>query len=486
MIPLRGFAPDADPTMPGVITECTNFIPYRNSMGAGPSNLTPADVPALAAECLGAAVVTLLSGTRRVIAGTATKLYELSAGAWGDVTRTVGGDYTGGADTRWSFCQFGNATIASNKTDAMQRSVTSGAFADISGAPKAEVVFSVGAFVMALNVNDGADKQDGWHCCAAFDETDWTEDVTTQSASGRLVDTPGILTAGGRLGDYAIAYKSKSIYLGQYVGAPAVWDWILIPGGEAGCVGKEAWCDLGGVHFVIGDDNIWLFDGTRPVPAADDTVRQWFFDNSNPNVRYKTKCVFDRQNNRVWIFYPSNSSDTCDSALVYHVITKQWGRADRSIEAALQYIQSGATYDTWDDYGATYDALPNISYDSQYWLTGGVALSVFNTSHQLQTVTGTAGGSSFTTGDAGDDDQRTLLTQLRLRYMPNYAPSTASATFYYKDGEGDSLTTGATVTEADNKYDTFQEARWHRASFSFTGDMRVSAIRPILKPAGDR
>jgi hypothetical protein len=483
MTPLLGFAPDADPTTPGVITDCDNFIPYRNSMGAGPSAVTPVDVPALANPCIGAAVVTLLDGTRRIFAGTTTKLYELSAGAWSDVTRTVGGNYTGGSDTRLYLAQFGNATIATNKTDVMQRSVSTGAFADIANAPKAEIVFTVGAFVMALNTDSATDQ---WHCCASFDETDWTENVTTQSASGRLTDAPGIITAGGRLGDYAIAYKAKGIYLGQYVGAPAIWDWILIPGGDAGCTGKEAWCDLGGVHFVIGDDNIWLFDGTRPVPAADSTVRQWFLDNSNPAARFKTQCVFDRQNNRVWVFFPSNSSDSCDSALVYHTITKQWGVSNRSVQSALQYIQSGATFDTWDDYGATFETLPDVSFDSQYWLQGGSALSVFNSSNQLQTLTGTPGNSSFTTGDAGDDDARTLMTQVRLRYMPGFAPATASATFFFKDGEGDALTTGQTVSEEDTKFDTFQEARWHRATFEFTGNVRASAIRPILKPAGDR
>jgi len=486
MIPLLGFSPDLERTTPGVITDCTNFVPYRNGMQAGPSNSTPADVPALAAECIGTSIVTIRSGSRRVFAGTTTKLYELSSGSWADVTRASGGNYTGGSDTRWAFTQFGNATIAVNKTDAMQRSSTSGAFADVSGAPKAEIVFSVGAFVMALNTNDGTDKPDGWHNCATFDETSWTPSVTTQAASGQLVDTSGIITAGARLGDYAIAYKLKSIYLGQYIGGTTVWDWRLVPGGEAGCVGKEAICDIGGVHFFVGDDNIWMFDGSRPIPAADDTVRQWFFDNVNASFKSKIKCVFDRQNNRVWIFYPSSSSTTCNSALVYHVVTKQWGKADRSIEAAVQYVSSGATYDTWSSFGASYDALPDISYDSQYWLSGGSALSVFNTSHQLQLLTGAAGASSFTTGDAGDDDGRSLLTQLRLRFPETFSPTTASATFYHKDSSGDSPSTGETVFIADNKFDTMQEAYWHSVSINFTGNVKVTHIRPIIKPAGER
>ena len=182
MIPLLGFAPDADSTAQGVITDCVNFIPYINGMEGGPAPSTPSDVPALAAECLGAAVVANLAGTRRIVAGTTDTLYELSGGVWTDVS-AVGG-YSATSDFRWSFAQFGNATLAANKGDTIQRS-TSGAFAAIASAPTAEIIFSVGAQVMALNVNDGADKPDGWHCCALNDDEDWTTSITTQAASGR-------------------------------------------------------------------------------------------------------------------------------------------------------------------------------------------------------------------------------------------------------------------------------------------------------------
>lgn len=478
MTPLLGFMPDADATTPGIITECTNLIPYLNGMQGAPSALTPDSTPALGAECLGAAVVSNLLGARRILAGTATALYELSAGAWLDRT---GVPYTGGDDTRWSFAQFGDATLAANRVDTIQRSTGAG-FASIAGAPKAEIVFSVGAFVMALNVNDGADKQDGWHCCAAFDDTDWATSASTQAASGRLVASAGAITAGARLGEYAVAYKAKALFLGQYVGAPSVWDWTPVAGGEAGCVGKEALCDLGGVHFFVGDDNFWLFDGTRPIPIGDNAVRQWFYDNSSPQYRYRTKAVFDRQNNRVWVFFPSASSSVCDEALVYHVLSKKWGRATRSVQAALNYITPGVSYDTIAS--ATYDSLPSVSYDSQYWLSGGQALSAFNTSHQLQLLTGDSASSSFTTGDVGDDDAVSLLKQVRLRFAQK--PTAATVQTYYKMSLGDSYTADGSGSLNDGKFDVLRSARWHKGAFSFTGPVKVTAARIQAQPVGMR
>jgi len=481
MIPLQGFAPDADVTAPGIISSCSNLVPYLNGMEGAPEPATPASTPALAAACIGAAVVTKLDDTRRIIAGTATKLYELSAGAWSDVSRVA--VYNGGVDTRWAIAQFGDATLCANRADVTQRS-TGGVFADVATAPKAEILFTVGAFVMALNTNDGSEKPDGWHCCAAFDDTSWTPSLATQATSGRLVATAGKLTAGMRLGEYAIAYKQKSIYLGQYVGAPTVWNWIQVPGGEAGCVGKEALCDIGGAHFFVGDDNIWIFDGTRPIPVADGFVRQFFFDQSNPSYRYKTICVFDRQKNLVWVFYPSLGATSPDSALVYHVTAKKWGVANRSIEAALNYIAAGVTIDGLSSISATIDGLSSYSFDSQFWLAGGKSLSIFNTSHQLQAMTGTSVGSAMTTGEVGDDDAVTALNKIRLRYA--IAPQTASVQTFVQMNSGTGFTAGTTGSVLDGKFDLRQSARWHKATFTFTGPVRVTHMDADISPAGGR
>lgn len=484
---LLGFAPDADPVTPGVLTSCTNFIPYEQGMKGAPTGLTPASTPALAAACVGGVVVTKLDDTRRIIAGSATKLYELSAGSWTDQTRTVGGNYTGGSDTRWSFAQFGDATLASNLTDTIQRSNGSGAFANIATAPKAKIIFPIGSFVMALNTVDGTygTSQDRWWCCAYGDETSWTPSVTTLATTGRLVSSPGQITAGMKLGEYAVAYKNKAIHVGQFVGAPSVFDWIQVPGGDAGCVGQDALCDIGGAHFFVGQDNIWLFDGSRPVPLGVGQLRQWFFQNANPAYLYKTQCLFDRQNNVVWTFYCSNSSTTCDQAIVYHLQTKQWGCATLNVEAVLNYISAGATIDGLSAISATIDGLSSYSFDSAYWLSGARALSVFDTSHQLQLMGGISSTSGFDTGDAGDDEATSLLSKIRLRFAPGYSPGTGSVTCYTKMTEGDSLTVGASATLSDGKFDVLQSGRFHRASFSFTGDVRVLAMGAVLTAQGN-
>lgn len=483
MNPIIGFSPDADRTTPGALVDCEHLIPYEAGFRSAPTALA-VNVAALAAECRGAVVATKLDATRRIFAGTQTNLYEVSSATWADVSKAA--LYTGSAESRWSFCQFGNTTIASNLVDPMQSSAT-GVFADIAGAPKAKIVVSASNnFVLAFNTNEAtySASQDRWWCCAQNDQTSWTPAASTLANTGRLIAVEGPITAALPLGDYVIAYKQRGIFHGSFVGSPVVWQWNLVPGGEAGCVGQEALCDIGGAHFIVSNDNFWIFDGTRPV-AIPTAPRQWFLDNSSPLYRYRTKVSYDRQTNLVRISYPSlASTGACDAGLVYHVLSRKWGRDNMTVEAPLAYIAPGTTIDGMDSYSATIDGISNLSFDSQYWLSGGQNASVFTTAHQLSSLTGATADSSFTTNDFGGDDEETLLDRVRVRFES--APTTATATGYYKANEGDALTTGETSSIDDGKFDLRQSARFHRVKISMTGNHKEYAFNAKVRPAGGR
>jgi hypothetical protein len=448
-------------------------------MRGAPSLATISGVPPLIAECRNAAVGTKLDGSRRVFAGTAAALYELVAGAWSDVSRGAG--YTLGADDRWDAVQFGDATLLANKSCKIQRSPGSGAFADIASAPQAMAIESAAGFVVAFNTNAGNDY---WHCCALMDDTDWAISLSNQATSGRLVSTPGEITAAKVFGDQIVAYKDRSMYLGRYVGSPVVWQWDVVPG-DVGCVGPDAVTDLGGLgHIIVGRSDIMLFDGTRPVSIVSNVLRQWFYSNVSQQFLYRTIVIHDKQNGVVWIFYPSVSSSVCDQALVYHLTTKRWGKATQTIEAALNYVQSGASIDGLDAYAATIDTLPPVSLDSQYWLAGGRVMSLMTSAHQLSTLSGVCGASSMTLWDVGDDQVVTQLKRLRVGYQ--VAPASASAVGQQKLSRGETLAAGSTGAYVAGKFDMRQSARFHRVRVDAVGDWVAAAVDFDLSPAGQR
>ncbi|VTU37022.1 hypothetical protein [Variovorax sp. PBL-E5] len=486
MTPIMGFAPDADPTVAGVLTDCLSLIPYASGYLAAPSPVA-VSAAALAAECRGAVVATKLDGSRRLFAGTQTKLYELSGGTWTD--RSAAGSYVGSTESRWSYCQFGDTSIASNLADAMQSSAA-GSFAAISGAPKAKIVVSASNnFVIAFNTNDATFgvSPDRWWNCAQSDQTNWTPSVATGATTGRLVAREGQITAALPLGDYIVAYKSRGLFLGSFVGAAnGSWQWPVVPGTECGAVGQEAVCDIGGVHFIVGEDDFWLFDGTRPQPLTEGICRDWFRANSSQTFRYRTKCTYDRQRNIVRIAYPSpGSTGACDRSLVYHCSTKKFGVDNVVQEAALNFIAPGVTIDGLDAYASTIDALPPIPFDSQYWLSGGRLFAYFDSSHKLVTATGPAGPSMLTTGDSGDDDSVSAIDRFRVRFAR--APLTATATGLVAMNEGEPmLASGAVCAMNEGKFDLRQEGRFHRVRLDMTGDLMATGYDIKLKATAGR
>jgi hypothetical protein len=111
-------------------------------------------------------------------------------------------------------------------------------------------------------------------------------------------------------------------------------------------------------------------------------------------------------------------------------------------------------------------------------------MSIFNTSHQLQSMTGTSVSSSMTTGEVGDDDGVSALNKIRLRYA--LAPLTAAVQTFIQMNSGVGFNAAASGAVLDGKFDLRQSARWHKATFSFTGPVRVTHMDADLAPAGGR
>lgn len=472
MIPFAGFLPDADEHAEGVITDCTMMLPSLKGYKGAPSIIL--ETPALAAICRGAAYSVLLDGTTRLFAGTQTKLYEYLSGAWSDASRTnppsAANDYTGSADSAWRFAQFGNVTIAVNKVDATQKSITSGIFSDLAGAPKAALIDVIDGFVMVANYNDGTDTTDGIFWSAYLDYTDWTPSVATQCGNLRKYDTPGEFRALHKLGKYAVAYKEQSMYLGVNNGAPILWGFELVSA-EIGAVSQEAVVSIETAHLFISASDIYIFDGSRPRSIGDG-IREWFFADLSADFSYKIRGVHDKLNGLVYWYYPSvASTGNLDSCIVFNYKTQKWGRANRSIEVCLEYLTGAMTYASLEAEYPTYNLIPDVSYGSPFWTATTPNMAVFDTTHTLGTLTGASVSSSLTTGAVGDDTMMTLTQRVQPRFTND--PTSGSMTNYYRMTDGAAFTTDATITMSSARFDVLREARWHKFKTDYTGDVEV-------------
>lgn len=480
IVKLLGYMPDADETIIGVITNASGIVPSLKGIKGAPS---PADTPlaTLAGTCMGAAVLTELDGSTRFIAGTDKKLYEAGNSTWSDVSRAA--TYTTSASGRWNFAQQSSVTFAANGADTIQASI-SGAFSCIAGAPVASIVETVGKFVFGANIS-GTPHKIQWS--ALNDYTSWSASVSTQAGSDTLTATPGAITAAKRFGNAIVVYKRNAMYLGVYVGPPTVWEINVnqIPG-EIGALSQGAVANIGTadnpVHLFMGSDDFYRFDGSKPVAIGTNELKQTVFGSLVLNKAHAVQTLHDRKNSRVYFYYPTTEANIPNSCVVYNYKTGRWGIDDRSVEATVEYVAAAVSYDGLGALYATYDAFPNVGYDSAFVGATASLPAIFNTSHMVKTMTGPAGNTSLITGDYGDAQRLTTVTRVVPIFLT--APTTATLTNYYKMRTGDSLTADATTGLSAGAFDFVREARWHRVQMNFTGDWEMAAFSPEFERTG--
>ena len=471
------------------VLQLVEGIPTLRGYASPPAGID-AGLAALAADPQGGALLSTLSGSTRTIVGTSTKLYEGSGGTWTD--RSRGGNYSIGGG-RWRYVQFGNTSLAINLSTVLQSGASGASFADVSNAPKAALMEAAAGFVMLANTDDSglsitggpnAAQEHRWWCSQIFNPTGtWAPSVQTQATTGLLVETPGAITALKRLGNDIVAYKGRSIYVGQYVGSPEAWQWRCVPQ-DIGCLSNDAVINAGTSHYFIGDDDVYVFDGTRPYGIGEG-IRNWFFSRLNRAQLSLVRSLHDRANGRLFWWYPSGGSSTLTSCLVYHILTKRWGHFDLTVLDVMDAFTSAVTYDTLTSAigSVTYDGFPGyLTYDDPFWIANTPILSYFNTSRYLTNLSTTRNSASLRTGWFGSEEAVTTATRVRPRYRVK--ASSASILPRHVMGLGDMIVEEPAVANNGDRFDVLQSARYHQFDISFTGAMEVEAIVPTLKPMG--
>lgn len=479
-VPFRFYGPDLEPSQKGVIRDGENLIPTINGFAAAPGAVGTS-VDALTASALMAISIEQTDGSVRTFAATSTEIFERNANVWVDRSQGAN-DYT--AATSWVFTQLGNQTLATNNTSAIQQS-TSGAFADLSGAPRAAAIEAVNNQLFAFNTTDatfGA-QGDRWRVSALGDTADWTPSITTQAASARLLTTPGAIVGGRRLGDDIAVYKQESLYLGRFFGPPTIWEFDVISN-EIGAVSHNGIIVLDTAHAFMGRHDFYIFNGAS-VSSIGAGMREEFFQNElNRDFQEKTQGIWDKRNNRLLWFYPSNSgSGQLDRYIVYDLQRGVWGPPnDLSVETAFIYLNpTSPTYDTLGNSFATYNDLPLIAYDAGFWQTEQLRPAIFDTSHNVQTLDGSAGASSVRIFDFGAELVRGDPTRFSFlsRVRPRFASTPNSATMvnsYREDLGGDFTSDAPTATLINGKFDVERESRWHSLRMDFDGDMEILGV----------
>ena len=156
--------------------------------------------------------------------------------------------------------------------------------------------------------------------CDVADFTDWIATATNQAGSFRI-PTGSRIVGGLQAPLFGCIWTDVDLWLMQYLGAPLVFGFTKIRGGQ-GLLAARAAAVYATMVFSASKDNFFQFDGntTQILPCP---VWDQFFKNINLEQVDKVCCGVNSLFGEVWWFYPSLNSTEVDSYVKYSAAETQ-------------------------------------------------------------------------------------------------------------------------------------------------------------------
>lgn len=275
-------------------------------------------------------------------------------------------------------------------TGAFTQTPTGATTADWGSTFRCEALRSLNGVLIALNITKGSTRYPTmvkWSDFAEFDTLvpDWDYASTTSSAGeNTLADMDGEILDGVPLRNRLYLYARTETRYMEYVGGNDMFRFDTTKTFDKGVISVNCVVENGNLHYVFGDDDIWVHDGVTQKSIADGRVRRFIFRSLDKTKSDRFFVTQDKKNNEIIFCYVSNdayvrwsaSSDGCNRAAVYNTASETWTFYDMPLVTCAGRLQPilGAS---WDASGATWSSIggswASSAGDSQYNLVFGNA-----------------------------------------------------------------------------------------------------------------
>ena len=266
-----------------------------------------------------------------------------------EITNT-GGDYTATAKNGWtggvlsSFLILNNANGVDDPqtwTGVYNPPASSATLVDLLAWPASttcKVMRVYKNYLVALDVTKGATRYKSlvkWSDSAAlgalptsWDETDATTDAGETDLSEKIKDVNvGAVIDCMPLRDSNIVYTDSQVWLMDFIGGDFVFAFRQLFKNN-GILTSRCAQEFEGKHFVVGQGDVYVHDGTT-FKSVIDAKRRRFLFNDMDGSNYETTYVFaNYEENEMWICYPRAGSATPlpTVALVWNWRNGSWGQ----------------------------------------------------------------------------------------------------------------------------------------------------------------
>jgi len=446
------------PSVSGALTDAKNVVSQAIGYGPFPTPVT-FSTSAASEDLTTLYAAKQPNGDTALFAAGSTKIYTVSG--VGAITAVKTGLTTASAD-KVRFTQFGKTVIACNNAEKLQAWTlgTSTSFADLSAtAPIAKYLTVVRDFVVVANTYESsAQQQYRVRWSAINNETDWTEDVTTQSDYQDIPDGGQIV--GIRGGEFGLVFLERAIHRMTYVGTPFIFQFDNISRGK-GCMVAGSIAQYQGITFFLSDDGFYMCDGQNVTPIGAEKIDRYFIENASDSDYGTMSAAVDPIRKLViWNYKTVNGNR---NVLIYNFKTQKWTYGDAGTDYLSEASTSSVTLEQLDSISGSIDAL-TTSLDSRLYVGGkyflGGTLGAY-----VMSFTGANQTAVISTGDL-DIGANSVVTLARP-IVDNGSANVAIASRTLLNQEVTFNT--AVAASSENRVPLRSAGRYHRLKVTPTG-----------------
>ncbi len=148
-------------------------------------------------------------------------------------------------------------------------------------------------------------------------------DPSVLAGDAYLTSTKGHIIDGLPLRDMFVIYKTHAIHTMRLVGGQSVMQFEKVQI-NSGLLAKNCVQEFKGMHFVVSDGDVVLFDGQSIKSIADKRVRTEIFANMD-TVNFINSYVarYDRQD-EMWVCYPTIGNEWANKAAIWNWKDDTW------------------------------------------------------------------------------------------------------------------------------------------------------------------
>lgn len=482
-VPYGEFTPDLPVRDNQGATVAKNVIPAINSYKQflGLSEVTDA----IDAYPRGYISLRDATGSVKTFVGNETKLYQLTASAWIDESKS--GGYALSTEQRWEFDKFGEQVIAVSIDAPIQEYTigTSTEFADLSAdAPKARHIAVIRDFIVVGSVDDAVDGEVPYRVQwpDIGTTTDWVITGATQADYQDLNgNNGGIIKIVG--GEYGTIFQERAITRMSYAGAGTIFQFDEVES-ERGAICSGSVVKSGNIIFYLSDNGFYAFNGAQSIPIGDGKIDRFFFSDVAEEYLHRMSAVADPVNKLILWSYAgaNNNAGVPNKILAYNyspLATKRWTYIEVECEMLGRFLSGGYNVDS--GVVTDIDAAPwaSISLDSRYWTGFAPDLSAFSSDRKLGVFNGAALEATIETGEFGGTERQLLQD---FRPDVDEVGTSVSVQIGTRDTQSAAVTWGsALAANAAGNFPCLSNARYHRIRTTITGGFKDARGIDIIK-----